>query len=237
MLLNYFTDMHQFRKKKVRNRLVKVLDCWALFPLANLTVIECFFHSYFIYPSIQVEMLYLFHPIKTHRLEIYLKTQNHMSTYPPLYEWTGRIMTLVVGAGTLLLLHQLSVSVVVACATQFQILLLHRVSWYLLDGQPVQRLLSRGRTRWGGGEIHKSSHFIWSRLRSNGQRHKANCWVYSNYQHLYRSPFIHWWPQTGIYSSVPWSYLLYLPTFSFQILHFPPQHYHLQRQLSFTSKI
>lgn len=51
-------------------------------------------------------------------------------------------MTLVVGAGTLLLLHQLSVSVVVACATQFQILLLHRVSWYLLDGQPVQRLLS-----------------------------------------------------------------------------------------------
>lgn len=51
-------------------------------------------------------------------------------------------MTLVVGAGALLLLHQLPVSIVVACATQFQILLLHWVSWYLLDGQPVQRLLS-----------------------------------------------------------------------------------------------
>lgn len=51
-------------------------------------------------------------------------------------------MTLIVGTGALLLLHQLPVSIVVACATQFQILLLHWVSWYLLDGQPVQRLLS-----------------------------------------------------------------------------------------------
>lgn len=51
-------------------------------------------------------------------------------------------MTLVVGARALLLLHQLPVSIVVACAAQFQILLLHGVSWYLLDGQPVQRLLS-----------------------------------------------------------------------------------------------
>lgn len=59
-------------------------------------------------------------------------------------------MTLVVGAGTLLLLHQLSVSVVVACATQFQILLLHRVGWYLLDGQPVQRLLSAEAGQDGG---------------------------------------------------------------------------------------
>lgn len=63
-------------------------------------------------------------------------------------------MTLVVGAGTLLLLHQLSVSVVVACATQFQILLLHRVGWYLLDGQPVQRLLS-AEAGQDGGEMKK----------------------------------------------------------------------------------
>lgn len=68
-------------------------------------------------------------------------------------------MTLVVGAGTLLLLHQFSVSVVVARATEFQILLLHRVSWYLLDGQPVQRLLSREAGQ-DGEKIHKSSHFI-----------------------------------------------------------------------------
>lgn len=51
-------------------------------------------------------------------------------------------MTLVVGAGALLFLHQLPVSVVVARATQLQVLLLHGVGWYLLDGQPVQRLLS-----------------------------------------------------------------------------------------------
>ncbi len=51
-------------------------------------------------------------------------------------------MTLIVGAGTLLFLHQLPVSVVVACAAQLQILLLHGVGRYLLDGQPVQRLLS-----------------------------------------------------------------------------------------------
>lgn len=51
-------------------------------------------------------------------------------------------MTLIVSAGALLFLHQLPVSVVVACAAQLQILLLHRVCWYLLDSQPVQRLLS-----------------------------------------------------------------------------------------------
>lgn len=71
-------------------------------------------------------------------------------------------MTLVVGAGTLLLLHQLSVSIVVACATQFQILLFHRVSWDLLDGQPVQRLLSgeAGHERGKKKKTHESSHFI-----------------------------------------------------------------------------
>lgn len=56
-------------------------------------------------------------------------------------------MTLIVGAGALLLLHQLPISVVVACATQLQILLLHRVGRYLLDGQPVQRLLSEEREK------------------------------------------------------------------------------------------
>lgn len=55
-------------------------------------------------------------------------------------------MTLVVGAGALLFLHQLPVGVVVSCATQLQILLLHWVGRHLLDGQPVQRLLS-GHTR------------------------------------------------------------------------------------------
>lgn len=68
-------------------------------------------------------------------------------------------MTLVVGAGTLLLLHQLSVSVVVACATQFQILLLHGVGRYLLDGQPVKRLLS-GEAGQGRKKVHKSSRFV-----------------------------------------------------------------------------
>lgn len=53
-------------------------------------------------------------------------------------------MTLVVSTGALLLLHQLSVSVVVAGTTELQVLLLYGVSWYLLDGQPVQRLLSTG---------------------------------------------------------------------------------------------
>lgn len=38
------------------------------------------------------------------------------ATYPPLNERTGGVMTLVVGAGALLLLHQLAVSIVVACA-------------------------------------------------------------------------------------------------------------------------
>lgn len=56
-------------------------------------------------------------------------------------------MTLIVGAGALLLLHQLPISVVVACATKLQILLLHRVGRYLLDGQPVQRLLSEERKK------------------------------------------------------------------------------------------
>lgn len=71
-------------------------------------------------------------------------------------------MTLVVGAGTLLLLHQLSVSVVVACATQFQILLLHRVGWYLLDGQPVQRLLSAEAGQDVGGNEKLINHPILS---------------------------------------------------------------------------
>lgn len=51
-------------------------------------------------------------------------------------------MTLIVGAGTLLFLHELPVSVIVARAAELQILLLHGVGRYLLDGQPVQRLLS-----------------------------------------------------------------------------------------------
>lgn len=57
-------------------------------------------------------------------------------------------MALVISTGALLLLHQLPVSIVVACATQLQVLLLHRVCRDLLDGQPVQRLLSeQGKTR------------------------------------------------------------------------------------------
>lgn len=58
-------------------------------------------------------------------------------------------MTLIVGAGALLFLHQLPISVVVACAAQLQVLLLHRVGRYLLDGQPVQRLLSGKVTEYG----------------------------------------------------------------------------------------
>lgn len=57
-------------------------------------------------------------------------------------------MTLIVGAGALLFLHQLPVSVVVTCAAQLQVLLLHRVGRYLLDGQPVQRLLSEQVTEY-----------------------------------------------------------------------------------------
>lgn len=64
-------------------------------------------------------------------------------TDPPLNKRARWVMTLVVGAGALLLFHQLSISIVVACATQLQILLFHWVCWNLLDGQPVQRLLSR----------------------------------------------------------------------------------------------
>ncbi len=58
-------------------------------------------------------------------------------------------MTLIVGAGALLFLHQLPVSVVVTCAAQLQILFLHRVGRYLLDGQPVQRLLSGQEGKYG----------------------------------------------------------------------------------------
>jgi len=63
-------------------------------------------------------------------------------------------MTLIVGARALLLLHQLPVSIVVACAAQLQVLLLHGVGWDLLDGQPVQRLLS-GQQRLILGRRHK----------------------------------------------------------------------------------
>lgn len=75
-------------------------------------------------------------------------------------------MTLVVGAGALLFLHQLPVSVVVACAAQLQILLLHRVSWYLLDGQPVQRLLS-GQVREHGRNICKklNANFVFKEIK------------------------------------------------------------------------
>lgn len=68
-------------------------------------------------------------------------------TYPPLNEWTRRVMTLIVCTGAFLFLHQLPVSIVVACAAQLQILLLHWISWDLLDGQPVQRLLSGQKTK------------------------------------------------------------------------------------------
>lgn len=64
-------------------------------------------------------------------------------TDPPLNERTGWVVTLIVSAGALLLFHQLSIGIVVACATQLQILLFHWVCGNLLDGQPVQRLLSR----------------------------------------------------------------------------------------------
>ena len=62
-------------------------------------------------------------------------------TYPPLDEWAGRVVTLVVGTGALLLLHQLPIGIVVAGPAQLQVLLLDRVRRHLLDGQPVQRLL------------------------------------------------------------------------------------------------
>lgn len=89
-------------------------------------------------------------------------------------------MTLIVGAGALLFLHQLPVSVVVARAAQLQILLLHWVGRYLLDGQPVQGLLSgqvRGhaiihlakRTQWQFCVSSKSKAFSLSKISGYGE--------------------------------------------------------------------
>lgn len=72
-------------------------------------------------------------------------------TYSLFNERAGRVMTLVVGAGAFLLLHQFTVGIVVTRAAQLQVLLLYGVSRHLLNGQPVQGLLS-------GGSKHTYTH-------------------------------------------------------------------------------
>lgn len=96
------------------------------------------------------------------------------STYSPLDERAGWVVTLVVSTGALLLLHQLSVSIVVAGTTELQVLLLYGVSWYLLDGQPVQRLLSTG------GEIKTINIPLW---QVKHLTHKSY-WAKSEYPRL-----------------------------------------------------